>query len=63
MKSCRPETVGENDDTGSFGTVVFRPNKATEHGTKAHHLEIVAADDATSNGTRLTEADHGEVHG
>src|SRR5580698_4826653 len=30
---------------------------------KAHHIEKCAADNAPSNGSRLTEADHGEVHG
>src|ERR1700739_2212044 len=63
VKRGRPETVGENDDAGSLGTVVLGRNEATEHGTKAHHVEIRAADDAASNRTRLTEADHGEVHG
>src|SRR5580704_14857298 len=63
VKSGCPETVGEKHDAGSLGTVVLRPNEATEHGMKAHHLEIVASDDAALNGTRLTEADHGEVHG
>ena len=63
VKSGRPETVGENDDAGSVGTVVLRPNEAAEHRTKAHHIEVVAADNATLNGTRLAEADHGEVHG
>ena len=41
----------------------MRSDEATEHGTKAHDVKIRAADNATSNGTRLTEADHGEVHG
>ncbi len=63
MKRVRPKTVGENDDAGSFGTVVLRSDEATEHRTKPHHIEIGAADDATLNGTRLAEADHGEVHG
>src|SRR5271170_287636 len=63
VKSVRPETVSENDDACSLGTVVLRPNEATEHRTKPHHVEIGAADNATSNRTRLTEADHGEVHG
>jgi hypothetical protein len=63
VKGGCPETVGENDDAGSIGTVVLRSDQATEHGTKAHHVEIRAADDATLNRTRLTQADHGEVHG
>ena len=63
VKSGRPETVGENDDAGRFGAVVFRSDEAAEHGMKAHHVEKRAADDAAANGTRLTEADHGEVHG
>ncbi len=63
VKSGGPETVGENHDAGRFGTVVLRSDEAAEHGMKAHHVEIRAADNATANGTRLTEADHGEVHG
>src|SRR5258707_8901167 len=63
MKSGRPETVGENNHAGSFRIVVLRPNEAAEHGMKTHNLEIRTADNAPSNGTRLTEADHGEVHG
>src|ERR1700722_8942808 len=62
VKSGGPETVGENDDAGSLGTVVLRPNEAAKHGTKAHHVEICASDDAAANRTRLTEADHGEIH-
>src|ERR1700677_2667528 len=62
-QSGRPETVGKNNDARSFRTVVLRSDEATEHGTKAHHVKISAADNATSNGTRLTEAHHGEVHG
>jgi hypothetical protein len=49
VKSGRPETVGENDDAGSFGTVVLRSDEATEHGMKAHHVEIRAADNAALN--------------
>jgi len=63
LESGGPETVGENHDAVSFGTVVLRSDEATEHGAKAHHVEVRAADNATSNGTRLTQADHGEVHG
>jgi len=63
VKGGRPEAVRENHDAVSFRTVVLRSDEPAEHGMKAHHLEIVAADNATLNGTRLTEADHGEVHG
>src|ERR1700674_4923779 len=63
VKSGRPETVGENDDAGSLRTVVLGADEATEHGMKAHDVKIRAADNATANGTRLTQADHGEVHG
>src|SRR5579863_10626188 len=53
LESGVPETVGENHDAVSFGTVVLRADEATEHGAKAHHVEVRTADDATSNGTRL----------
>ena len=49
VKSGRPETVGENDDAGTFGTVVLRSDEAAEHRMKAHHVEICAADNATPN--------------
>jgi hypothetical protein len=49
VKSSRPETVRENNDAGSFRTVVLRSDEATKHGMKAHHVEIRAADNAASN--------------
>ena len=49
VKSGRPETIRENDDAGSFGTVILRPDETPEDGMKAHHVEIRAADDATLN--------------
>ncbi len=61
-ESGGPETIGENDDSGSIGAIVLRADEAPENGMKAHHIEKRAADNATSNGTRLTEADHGEIH-
>src|SRR5580704_14540047 len=62
VKSSGPETISENDDTGSLGTVILRFDQAAEDGGKTHDVEISAADDPTSNGARLTEADHGEAH-
>jgi hypothetical protein len=63
VKSGRPEAVRENYDAGSFRTIVLRSDEAPEHGMKSHYIEIRASDDAASNRTRLTDADHGEVHG
>ena len=48
LERVRPETIGENDDAGSFGTVVLRSDEATEHGMKAHHLEIGPVDHAAA---------------
>src|SRR5215813_11892425 len=62
-KGGGPETIGKNDDSGSVWAIVLRPNETPEDGMKAHHIEKRAADNATLNGTRLTEADHGETHG
>ena len=62
VKSGRPEAVRENYDAGSFRTVVLRSDEAPEHGMKSDYIEIRAANNATSNGTRLAEADHGKVH-
>ena len=63
VKSGRPETIGENDDAGSFGAVVLRSDETAEDRVKAHDIEVVAADDASLNFARLTEADHGEADG
>src|SRR5580704_19094742 len=63
VKRVRPETVREHDNARIVRTVVLRSNQTAEHGTQAHHIEICSSDNATLNRTRLTEADHGEVHG
>src|SRR5580704_7636663 len=63
LKVGRPETVSENHDAGSFGTVVFRLNEAAEHGMKAHHVEIGAVDYTGLDFARLAEAAHGEAGG
>src|SRR6202158_3007061 len=62
VKRIRPETIGENDHAVGFGAVVLRSDEAAEHRMQAHHVEIRATNHATANGTRLTEADHGETH-
>ena len=49
----RPETIGEDNDAGSVGTVIFRSNQASEHGTQSHHLEIGSVDHAAINFARL----------
>src|SRR6266481_7997891 len=53
-KSGRPETIGENDDAGSFGAVVLRSDETAEDRVQAHHFEVVAADDARLDYARLT---------
>ena len=63
LESGRPETIRENDDAGGVGAVVFRSDETPEHRMKAHHVEIGAADDASLNFARLTQADHGEADG
>ena len=52
MKSVRPETVSQNHDAGSLGTVVLRSDKAADTGMKPHHVKISAADNPALNGTR-----------
>src|SRR2546429_69302 len=55
-KSGRPETIGENDDAGSFRTVVLKADETTEDGVEAHDFEEGAVDDASLNYARLTQA-------
>src|ERR1700693_4139832 len=45
-KSGRPESIGENDDAGSFGTVVLRSDETTEDRVETHDFEEGAAGDA-----------------
>src|SRR5713101_4400504 len=62
-KSGRPETIGENDDAGSFGTVVLRSDETAEDRVEAHDFEEGAVDNASLNYARLTQADHCELDG
>src|SRR5215470_6669143 len=63
LKRGRPETIGENDGSGSVGAVVLRSDETTEDRVKPHNIEVVAANDAGLNFARLTQADHGETDG
>ena len=57
----RPETVGENDDTGGVGTIVLWADQATENRMEAHHVEVGSAYHAPLNFAGLAESDHGEA--
>src|SRR5260370_3583832 len=59
-KSGGPEQIGENDDAGSFGAVVLRPDETPEDRVEAYYVEVVAADDAGLDLAGFTKADHGE---
>src|SRR5579864_6771344 len=61
FEDSRPETVGENDDTGGVGTIVLRADQATENGMQAHHVKVAAAYHAPLNFAGLAEADHCEA--
>src|SRR5882724_283647 len=60
VKIVRPETICDNHYAGSFGTVVLRFDETAENGVQAHDFKVVAANDASLNFARLTEADHCE---
>src|SRR6266700_2733548 len=62
-KSGGPETIGENDDAGSFGAVVLRPDETPKDRVEAYYVEVVAADDAGLDLAGFTKADHGETEG
>src|SRR5262245_7146920 len=62
----RPETIGKNNDAGSLGTIILRPNQASEHWTQPHHIEVRPVDHAAIDFARLaqpedSEGDGGEV--
>src|SRR5580700_11004897 len=62
-KSGRPESIRENDDAGSFGTVVLRSDETTEDRVETHDFQVGAAGDASLNNAWLAQADHGELEG
>src|SRR5262245_50607915 len=59
----RPETISENDDAGSLGTVILRSDQAAEHGAQPHHIEIGPVDHAAIDFARLTQSENGESDG
>src|SRR5260370_23634724 len=48
-KSGCPETIGENRDAGSFGTVVLRSDETAQYRVQAHNFEAGAAHHACLN--------------
>src|SRR5262249_22641463 len=63
LEGLRPETIGEDNDAGSFGAVILWPDEAPEHRTEAHHLEKRPVDHAAIEFARLAQADHREGNG
>ena len=59
----RPETISEDNDAGSLGTVIFRSDQAPEHGAQSHYIKIGPVDHATINFARLAQAEDGEGDG
>src|SRR5262249_51305787 len=63
LEGLRPETIGEDNDAGSFGPVILWPDEAPEHRTETHHLEKRSVDHAAIEFARLAQADHREGNG
>src|SRR5580704_5676488 len=61
MKCRRPETIGQNDDTVSFRTIVLRADETAEDRVQSHHFKILAVDYARLNLARIAQADHGKA--
>ena len=59
----RPETIGEDNDTGSLGTVIFGSNQTPEHRTQSHDIEIGSVDHAAIDFARLAQPKNGEGDG
>src|SRR5262245_55357894 len=55
LKSGRPETVRENENAGSVGTVVLRSDETTEDKVEVHDFMVRAVDDARLNFARLPD--------
>src|SRR5262245_26314753 len=56
----RPETIRENNDARSLGTIILRSDQASEHGTQPHDVEIGPVDHTAVDFTRLAQAEDGE---
>src|SRR5258708_31115085 len=61
LESGRPETIREDDHARRFGTVVLRSDETAKDRVEAHDFEVGAANDASLNFARLTQADHVET--
>src|SRR5262245_20848636 len=57
----RPETIGENNNAGSLGTVILRSDQASEHRTQSHHIEIRPVDYAAIDFARLAQPADREI--
>src|SRR6185437_11015773 len=56
-----PEFISEDDGTGGVRAIVGGAEQTSEHRAEAHHLEVVAIDNAGGDLARRAEADNGEV--
>src|SRR4029453_5528688 len=56
IQHVRPETMGQDKNTGSVRTIIFWPDQTSEHGAQTHHLEIAPVNDSANDFTRLAQA-------
>src|SRR5216683_5014462 len=62
-ESVAPETIGDNNDASSLGTVVLRSDETTENGMQPHDIEVAAPHDPRLHFAGLAQAQHGETEG
>ena len=58
-----PEALGQHHDARRIRPIVGGVEQAAEHGAKAHHLEVRAADHAGLHHAGLAESEEGEIDG
>ena len=63
LEGVRPETIGEHNDAGSLGAVIFGADETPNHRMQAHHLEKGPVDHAAIDFARLAETDDREGDG
>src|SRR5262249_58751390 len=56
----RPETICKDNDAGSLRTIILRSDKASEHWTQSHHIEIRAVHHAAIDFARLAQPENSE---
>jgi hypothetical protein len=60
VHAAGPEAMGQHHRPRCRRSIVCGVQQAADGGPQAHHVEVIAADDARAHLSRFAETDHGE---